>query len=87
MKDKLYQCPYDKAVKCNLKDCCLYCETFGEYLNEQDTEYVVFKTGLVWSDRLNSEDECREHIKESINVYGGKYTYRKMTKKEMDKYK
>ena len=39
-QSKLYQCPYSKACKCNLKDCCLECETFGEYLNsKQDKEH------------------------------------------------
>ena len=33
---KLYQCPYEKACKCNLKSPCLECETFGEFLNAQD---------------------------------------------------
>lgn len=32
-KNELYQCPYESACKCNLKECCLHCETFGEYLN------------------------------------------------------
>jgi hypothetical protein len=31
--EELYQCPYERACKCDLKDCCLECETFGEYLN------------------------------------------------------
>lgn len=30
-ENKLYQCPYSKAAKCSLTDCCLECETFGEY--------------------------------------------------------
>jgi hypothetical protein len=29
--DGLFQCPYSKATRCNLKDCCLECETFGEF--------------------------------------------------------
>ena len=33
--ENLYQCPYVKACKCDLKEPCLYCETFGEYLNEK----------------------------------------------------
>ena len=37
-KDKLYQCPYNEACECNLKEACLYCETFGEYLNREQNE-------------------------------------------------
>jgi hypothetical protein len=29
--DGLFQCPYSKATRCNLTDCCLECETFGEF--------------------------------------------------------
>jgi len=35
MNAKLYQCPYDKAVTCNLQEACKFCEIFGEYLNNQ----------------------------------------------------
>jgi hypothetical protein len=32
--NKLYQCPYSKATKCNLELPCYPCETFGKYLNK-----------------------------------------------------
>lgn len=30
----LYQCPYSKATKCNLKDPCYGCEQFCEFLKQ-----------------------------------------------------
>jgi hypothetical protein len=51
---KLYQCPYSKATKCNLKDCCLECETFGEH---QDDEFVkLYDTSPV-------ESSAEEYLK------------------------
>ena len=50
MKDKLYQCPYERASKCNLKDCCLECETFGEYLNSNTIPYLESRTPEIPSD-------------------------------------
>ena len=35
---ELYQCPYNTAIKCDLKNDCLSCETFGEYLNKKKQE-------------------------------------------------
>jgi len=52
MKTKLYQCPYERACKCNLENCCLYCETFGEYLNGNTIPYANFETGK----RISSSD-------------------------------
>jgi hypothetical protein len=30
-KNKLYQCPYELACKCDLRDPCLGCETWAEH--------------------------------------------------------
>ena len=56
-----------------------------------DIEWVVFRNGVLWTDRLNSEADCLFHIQESAEedeVFSeDDYEYREMTKEEMDKYK
>lgn len=34
MTNTLYKCPYNKITTCDLKEPCLYCETFGRHLEE-----------------------------------------------------
>ncbi len=56
-----------------------------------EEEWVVLVDGVVWTDRLKNESECLYHIEESsennrFNYNEEDFTYRKMTKKEMDAY-
>ncbi len=56
-----------------------------------EEEWVVLVDGVVWTDRLKNESECLYHIEESsennlFNYREEDFTYRKMTKKEMDVY-
>lgn len=34
-KNKLYQCPYDKACLCELEEPCCTCETFAAYIKKE----------------------------------------------------
>ena len=56
----------------------------------KNIEWVVFRDGVAWTDRLNSEAECLFHIQESVendDIFDeDDYTYREMTKKEIDQY-
>ena len=36
-KNKLYQCPYEKACKCSMDLPCLGCETWARYNNNTST--------------------------------------------------
>lgn len=33
-KNRLYQCPYEKACKCSMDEPCLGCETWAEHYGE-----------------------------------------------------
>ena len=70
--NKLYQCPYEKAVKCNLKDCCLECETFGEYLNK-NTRPVLNIDFVSGSALLTKAKQMRNEQQRLIDTYAERY--------------
>jgi len=57
---------------------------------EELVEWVVYRDGVVWSNRLASEAECLFHIQESVEndkIYDeDDYTYRRMTQDEIKEY-
>jgi len=49
MKETMFKCPYNKAVKCNLKESCFGCETFAEYnSSERSVQPEVMDNTCEW---------------------------------------
>jgi hypothetical protein len=61
---ELYQCPYERACKCDLKDCCLECETFGEYLNGNT---ILPQSKLAEMPSDFNKDDFRENIANELS--------------------
>jgi len=52
-------------------------------------EYIILYNNKVWSDRLNSKEDCIDHINENVeknNMNIGLFDYREMSKDEIKKY-
>lgn len=67
---KLYQCPYCKATKCDLKDPCLGCETFSEFLNAQRENSNISdnEKSQEFSDRLlNNQKDIDPEFNDIVN--------------------
>ncbi len=58
--------------------------------NEDVTEWLILRDGVIWTDRLKNEAECLYEIQDYVDkdsVFSeDDYSYRKMTKEELDKY-
>jgi len=57
---------------------------------QNDIEWVVFRDGALWSDRLKDEAECLFHIQECVEedelFTEDDYTYRRMTQEEIEEH-
>ena len=67
MKTKLKPCPYDTSTKCNLKECCLYCETYCDFLlGDTESRFDRLKDRI---DDLEKELKTSQHLLEFAYSY------------------
>jgi len=62
----------------------------SRYRFEDVIEWKVLRNGELWSDRLDSEEECILHINDCIEEGHGElqnFSYELMTDQDYDKYK